>query len=73
MYTLFNNGSSTTLVMSSSQRVVVNDELGRMTRETVVIYFNVLSLNFVGNTEESLKELYSGYKGKNLWDFLNMK
>lgn len=61
MYILFNNGSSTALVMSSGQRVVVNDGLGRMTSETVVIYFKVLSLNFVGNTEEILKELYSGY------------
>jgi hypothetical protein len=37
MYSIFNNGSSTALVMFPVQRVVVNDELGRMTRETVVI------------------------------------
>jgi hypothetical protein len=41
--------------------MILNYELERVWKEALVVYFNIISLNFPGGTEENHKESHSGY------------
>jgi hypothetical protein len=48
-----NYDSETAFLHKSTDRIIVNDELGRIRKEVVMIYFKVLTQTVIGGAKKS--------------------
>jgi hypothetical protein len=60
IYSLFNDAFSISDYIASNKRMIVNNELERMWKETVVAQFKVLSRHLPGGTEGNHEKTQSG-------------